>query len=63
MSFFSKFEQNVRASAVNSSVANLNAAATFTGTIDSTLGIAGIQISLKTDQNCTVYVDQSQDAT
>lgn len=61
MSFFSKFEQNIKASTVNSSEANLDASGTFTGTADSTLGIAGIQISLKTDQNCTITVEQSPD--
>jgi len=47
----------------NSSVSNLAASATFTGEASSTLGVAGLQISLKTDQNCTVYVDQSPDGT
>jgi hypothetical protein len=51
--------QSVTADAHNSSVANVNAGATFTGTSTSTLGVAGIQVSLKTDQNCTVYVEQS----
>jgi len=51
--------QNVTADPHNSSVSNLNAGATFTGTSTSTLGVAGIQVSLKTDQDCTVYVDQS----
>jgi hypothetical protein len=61
MSFFSQLSQNVTESPGNSSVANLNAGATFTGTKQSTLGVAGIQINLKTDQNCTIYVDQSMD--
>lgn len=63
MSYFSKFEQNVQESASNSSSANLDAGATFTGTLDSTLGVAGIQVSLFTDQNCTVYVEQSPNDT
>jgi len=63
MSFFSKFEQNIKTSPTNSSVANLNANATFTGTSVSTLGVAGIQVALMTDQNCNLYVDQSTDGT
>lgn len=55
--------QNVTADDNNSSTANLAPGGTYTGTISSTLGIAGIQVSLKTDQNCTVYVDQSPDVT
>jgi hypothetical protein len=51
--------QNVIADSHNSSVANVNAGETFTGTSTSTLGVAGIQVSLKTNQDCTVYVDQS----
>ncbi len=46
----------------DSSTANLNAGATFTGTGTSTLGVNSIQVSIKTDQNCTVYVDQSPNA-
>jgi len=33
----------------------------FVGTITSTLGIVGIQVSLKTDTTCHVYVEQSPD--
>jgi hypothetical protein len=55
-------QQNVTVSATNSSVTNVNAGATFTGTSASTLGVSAIQVSLKTDQNCTVYIDQSPDA-
>ena len=49
----------------NSSTTNLTAANsyTFTGTATSTLGVVGLQWSLKTDQNCTVYIDQSPDGT
>jgi hypothetical protein len=45
----------------NSSTAQINAGATWTGTSTSTLGVAGIQFNLKADQNCTVYIDQSTD--
>jgi len=49
----------------NSSTDNLDAgnSYTFTGTATSTLGVAGLQWSLKTDQNATVYIDQSPDGT
>jgi hypothetical protein len=56
-------DQYVVASTLNSSAVNVNAGATWTGTAESTLGVVGIQISLKTDKNCTVYVDQSPDGT
>jgi hypothetical protein len=58
-----KAKQDVVASSVNSSAVVLLAGATFTGLSESTLGIAAIQVMLKTDQNCTVYVDQSGDGT
>jgi len=47
----------------NSSDDNLLASGTFTGTATSTLGVAGIQVSLHADQNCSVYVEQSPDGT
>jgi len=49
----------------NSSTTNLSAgnSYTFTGTSTTTLGVAGLQINLKTDQNATIYVDQSVDGT
>lgn len=56
-------QQNVVADANNSSTANLAVGANFTGTSTSTLSIVGIQVSLKTDQLCTVYVQQSPDGT
>lgn len=40
---------------------NLTSGGIFTGTSQSSLGVASAQINLKTDQNCTVYVDQSMD--
>lgn len=65
MSYFANFIQNVRISELNSSTDNLNAypldGYEFVGTGDSTLGVVGIQVSLKTDQNCTVLVEQSPD--
>ena len=55
--------QNVVADTNNSSTTNLTAGATFTGTSSSTLGVVGLQWSLKTSENCTVYIDQSDDET
>ena len=58
-------EQNVYADPNNSSTTNLDAgnSYTFTGTATTTLGVVGLQVSMKTDQNATVYVDQSPDGT
>jgi hypothetical protein len=56
-------QQNAQVIASNSSTTNLAALATFTGTSTSTLQVIAIQVSLKTDQNCTVYIEQSQDGT
>lgn len=55
--------QSVFADATNSSTTNLASGATFTGTSTSTLGVVGLQISLNTTENCTVYCDQSPDGT
>jgi hypothetical protein len=49
--------QNVQDSSVNSSTNNLSAGATFTGSSATTLGVNAIQVSLKTDQNCTVVYE------
>ncbi len=61
MSYFNRIKQDVIADTNNSSTSNLAGSSTFTGTATSTLGVVGIQVSLKTDQNCMVYVDQSPD--
>ncbi len=55
--------QNVIASTSNSSSANLASQASFTGTAESTLGVAGIQINIKSDQAIIVNVQQSNDGT
>jgi hypothetical protein len=52
----------------NSSTANLAAGATFTGTVISTSGVAGIWVMLKATVavgacTCTVFIDQSGDGT
>jgi len=63
MTYFKAITQDVTASTLNSSVTNLkkypDSGYNFTGTKESTLGVAGIQVSLFSDQNCTVYVEQS----
>lgn len=43
----------------NNSTANLAAAATFTGTGESTLSVGGIQLMFYADQNCTIHIDQN----
>ena len=53
--------QNIIPSIVNSSSANLASSATFTGAAETSLGGAGIQVNLKTDQPTTVKVQQSMD--
>jgi len=55
--------QDVIADANNSSVDNILFGETWSGTPSNTLGVVGLQFSLKTDQNCTIYIDQSPDGT
>lgn len=63
MTYFRSIVQDVIADPLNSTTDNLGPGAIWnsSGSGTSTLGVAGIQVSLKTDQNCTVYVDQSPD--
>lgn len=65
MSLWKAVRQDVIADANNSSTTNLDSgnSYTFTGTSTSTLGVVGIQVSLKTDADTTVYIDQSPDGT
>jgi hypothetical protein len=65
MSYFSHIKQEIVADANNSSNTNLAVgnSYTFTGTLTSTLGVAGIQVSLYADKNCIVKVQQSPSAT
>ena len=63
MSFFSKFSQSITESTLNSSIINLAPSGVFTGQTDNTLDVNAIQVSLMTDQNATVYVEQSPDTT
>ena len=52
MSYFGSITQNVKADANNSSTDNLVSSNeyTYTGTYTSTLGVVGLQWSLKTDR-------------
>jgi len=51
--------QSVLADANNSYNGILTGGGTYVGTCASTLGVAGLQVMLRTDQNCILYVDQS----
>lgn len=53
--------QDITIDPLNGSTANLAVGATFTGATVSNIIATAIQVFLKTDQNCLVYVDQSQD--
>ena len=55
--------QNVTADSSNSSTNNIAVNAGFVGTSASTLGIAGIQVSIMADKNLTVFIQQSPDST
>ena len=55
--------QKIITSTNNSTQTNLAAGATFTGTADETFGISGIQVYHASDQDCTIYIDQSIDDT
>lgn len=63
MSYLTRFSQNVTTDTNNTSSAAINAGAFFIGLPTSTLGVAAIQVNLKSDKNCTIFVDQSQGAT
>ena len=55
--------QSVHSDPNNTSSTNLVAGGTFTGVATTTLGIVGLQWSLKTNENCTVYVEESDTGT
>ncbi len=65
MSYWKRILQDVLADVNNGlsigpgSGSNLAANAIFAGTATSTLGVAGIQVNVISDQNLTVFVDQS----
>jgi hypothetical protein len=57
-------KQSVIADTNNSSTTNLDTPTyTFTGLKTTTLGVAGIQVSLYADKNCKIQVQQSPDGT
>lgn len=53
--------QNVALSANNNASTTLGAGLTWTGTGESSATVAGLQVNFEADQNCTIYVEQSQD--
>lgn len=53
--------QDVYESEYSNTTTPLASGGTFTASGESTLGVAGIQVNIKTDSNCIVYVDQSTD--
>lgn len=60
---FTATHQNVMASVYNNSTTNLAAGAAFTGTVESTLGTAGIRIAVMADQPILVQLQQSLNGT
>lgn len=67
MSYFATIKQDVVVSSGNSSTTNLakspDAGYIFVGTAQSTLNVGALQVGLKADQNCIVYIEQSVDGT
>ena len=61
MSYFKNIKQDVTADTNNSYSGEVAALGSIVGTSTSTLGIAGIQVSLKNSTNCNVYIEQSPD--
>jgi hypothetical protein len=55
--------QDINPDSNNTSTVNLNSGATFTGTGTTIPGVGVINVMLASDQNCTVYVDQTGDGT
>ena len=55
-----QMQQDVRVPAGNSSSTNLASGATWAGEPVSTLGVVGLQWNLNTDQNCTIYSEESE---
>jgi len=51
--------QNILSDPLNTYTGTLAAGASYIGTASSTLGIAGIQMTFKADQNCTITIDQA----
>lgn len=61
MSYFKYIKQDVEADANNTTSTNLDAGDTWTGASSSTLGVIGIQWSIKCNENCTVTIEESDD--
>lgn len=61
MTNFNSIRQEVITSTLNSHYSNVNAGVTWEGSGESTTGVNSIQVTLKADQNCTIYIDQSPD--
>jgi hypothetical protein len=55
--------QDIAIDASNSSTVNLTGGATYVGATASNITASMIQVFFDSDQNCTVYLDQSQDGT
>lgn len=53
--------QDITIDPLNGSTANLAVGASFVGPAVSNIIATALQVFLKTDQNCTVFIDQSQD--
>ena len=65
MSYFRKISQDIIASTLNTTLVALKKSPvsgyTWSGTGESTLGVAGIQVSVWADQNCKIWIEQSGD--
>ena len=60
---FTSMQQNVVVSTYNSSIVNLNASSSFTGTAESILGVNSIQVNIIADQPLDVKIQQSINGT
>ena len=60
---FASIQQNITNSIYNSFTTNIASGASFTGTAESTLGVECVDVALKSDQPCTVQIQQSPDST
>lgn len=59
MSYFPSIGQNVVADANNTTSTPINSGAWWAGLASSSLGIVGIQLMVKADQDATIYIDQA----
>ena len=60
MSQWKAIVQDVKEAEGNSSSTNLASGATWVGDPATTLGVVGLQWNLNTDQNCTIYSEESE---